>query len=1105
MLRFYYIFILFLVACQTDKSNLSGENPSENSGSLYTLLNPEVTGVKFTNLLQEDNNYNYLNFEAIYNGAGVGVLDVNNDGLQDLFFSSNQGANKLFLNKGNFEFTDISNEAGIEGGKEFKAGVTIADVNGDGYDDIYVSCHLYDSVHLRRNKLYINNQNNTFTEKAKEFGIDDEGYSINATFFDYDLDGDLDLFVVNQPPNQSEIRNNIREINYDYSSKLYENKNGIFEDITKKAGVFSIGYSLSAVIADVSNDGWPDIYVTNDYTMPDFAYINNKDKTFVDITHQSFNHLSTFSMGCDIGDINNDGWLDIIVADMVAEDHYRNKANMAGMNPKLFWELVNSGLHHQYMFNTLHLNRGNGLFSDIAQLAGISKTDWSWSALFADYNNDGLQDLYITNGLKRDVRNRDFDLFRIDYFKNRNNPSYKGEKFDNATDLLDRAPSVKLANYMYQNTGDYHFKNVSGKWDLAQPSFSQGAAYADLDNDGDLDLVVNNMDENAFLYRNNSNPKTNHYLRIHCVGPEKNRKSFGARAIVYYGEEFQIRELSNSRGYLSCSEPVLHFGVGGVKKIDSLIVRWPGGSSLKMENVKVNQEITVDIKQAQIKMEHQILGFPVHQYTADEENILPKEASHFENEFDDYRKEILIPHKMSTLGPCLVVADINQDGLQDFYLGGSTGKGGKLFVQNNTGGFEILQGPWNKYKDLEDGDAAFEDIDKDGDLDLIIGTGSNEYPEGSQKYKTRLYINKGNGKFEDRSDLFPPTHISVGLVKVFDMDGDGDMDVFLGGRQVPGKYGMSAPSKILINDSGKFKDETLERCPQLNENFGMVSCGVYTDLNRDGHQDLVVAGEWMKITILINDGKGNFKDKSEEWGTDSSYGWWSSLVAVDIDKDGDPDLLAGNAGTNLKFKASPEKPFSVYLDDFDENGTWDTYLAKYDSDGKLYPIRGRQCSSEQMPYIKDKFKNYESFAKATVQEILEGKLEKSLHKFVNGFESGIFRNENKTALKFEAFPMECQFSPIHDFAVYDFNKDGKLDFTYAGNYYNREIETIRSDAGIGGICLGTSQNSFSSVHSSKCGFFLSGDTRKMKLIRINGADYLITSVNNGPVRLNRIL
>lgn len=1087
LMPIFYLSLCLLFSC--NKSDKTKESTTDSSIKVFEKMPSSTTGIKFNNKLEETEENNVMVYDGFYVGGGSAVIDVNNDGLLDLLFVSNQGPEKLYLNKSNFKFEDISKSSGIEGGDEWTGGVTVADVNADGWDDIYICCLVYLDPERRRNKLYINNKDNTFTERAREYGIDDPGFSVQGSFFDYDLDGDLDLYVVNQPPNHNKTRDSLMALdkpNPIFTDRLYKNMgNNKFVDVTKEAGIENFAFGLSATIADYFNDGWPDIYVANDYEGADYLYINNGNGTFTNVINESMKHISNFSMGADASDINNDGWIDIFTADMTAEDHYRNKTNMAGMDIKKFWKIANSGNHYQYMFNSLQLNQGNGSFSEIGLMAGVSKTDWSWSAFFGDFNNDQFKDLYVTNGILRDIRNRDFHTYVTEAVKQKKS----------ALEIISHAPSVPIKNYMFENEKRIHFKNVSDEWGLGDKSFSQGACYGDLDNDGDLDLVVNNMNQEAFVYRNTTvDKKRGNFLTIKLKGSDKNLKSFGARIIAAYASKIQMAELSNTKGFMSTSEPSIHFGLGDVTTVDSIFIRWPSGKYLRKDNIKANSIITVSESEATTVMKEQLFQVVPFILSSDVTEQHVANIKHKENNFDDFAREILIPYKQSTLGPALESGDLNGDGSDEFFLGGSMGSSASLYTSNASGKYSLKNGPWQNNTAADNTDVLFFDADGDKDLDIYVAQGGNEAAPNADSYQDHLYINDGRANFTDGTSKLPSLKFSKSVVRSADIDQDGDQDLFVGGRLVPGKFGLSERSAILINNAGKFVDKTNEILPIASREFECVTDACWADFDKDGKTDLIVVGEWAPIRFFHNE--SNKLTEIQVPSINKAVGWWNSISARDLNGDGAIDFVVGNVGMNTKFKATTERPFYLYASDFDKNGTWDTYLASKNSEGKLFPVRGKQCSSEQMPFISTKFTSYNDFANASVDQILEGKLDGATQKQATDFHSVILWNRGNNNFEAVQLPDEAQLFPIYTINYFDFNKDGIEDLFLAGNYYNREVETTRSDAGVGQIILNDGKENFMGLTNAVSGIKLNKDTRECRIVKCNKQSLLLSANNN---------
>lgn len=1084
---------------------------SQEKEKRFTLLSSSYTGVHFNNSIKDSKEANILLYANFYGGAGVGVGDFNSDGLQDLYFAGNLVADKLYLNQGNLTFKDVTQQSGINNDGGWSTGVTVADVNNDGYLDIYVSRELYDDKpELRANLLYINKGDGTFIESAEAYGLNDSQRTRHSTFLDYNKDGFLDLFLLTQPPNPGGYSkfSGTNLLQPEYHIKLLKNTGkNTFVDVSQISGVQKTGFPNGVSASDVNNDGWTDIYVANDFAAPDFLFINNQDGTFTNTIDTAMDQISYYSMGVDIADINNDGLLDIFVVDMAAEDNFRSKSNMSGMNPDTFWKTVEDGGHYQYMYNALQLNNGNGTFSDIAQLTGMSATDWSWANLMADFDNDGLKDTYITNGLLRDIRNTDADKavanfinkVAMDWVEKHPDGGGLTSIFDifDLDKVIDLIPSMPISNYAFKNMGNLNYNKVMDDWGLNKESFSNGASYADLDNDGDLDLVVNNINEEAFIYRNNSEsiPSSN-FIRLQ-LSDVNNKTIFGTRITLYTENGIQTQETTNVRGIYSTSEPDVHFGIGSTEVVDSIVVTWPNSKLSSLYNPKINQTIKLSNEDAIQKVLVKNENRPIFSdYTADS-NI---KFTHIENEFDDYNHQVLLPHKMSQFGPALAVGDVNNDGLEDAFFGGAVGHTSQLFKQTKNGDFALVSNEaFELDKKTEDIDAVFFDVDNDGDNDLYVVSGGNEFLKGSVNYKDRLYLNDGDGNFTKSEDIIDISNLSGGVVVPSDFDNDGDIDLFVGTRHTPHEYPLPDNSKLLENIGGKLVDITNTKAADLN-NLGLVTDAIWTDYDNDNDLDLMIVGEWMSITILKNENSMFTKQQA----INNSSGWWFSIEQGDFDKDGDMDYIAGNLGLNYKYKTSSETPFDVYYKDFDGNGRDDIVLGYYNY-GTHYPLRGFSCSSQQIPSLKKDIKKYDVFASLDLEGVYgKSNLSKSDHYDAKTFASSFIENLGNGNFKISQLPVEAQFSSVNDIIIDDFNNDSNLDVLLAGNLYVSEIETPRNDASFGLLLLGNGANGFKPLDHNRSGFFAKGDVKKLKTIKNKNQELILVAKNDSPMQVFKI-
>lgn len=1107
--RILFLLFPFVVACQ------SGSSSDE---TLFQLLQPEETGINFVNEVKEDDKLNVLEYQYLYNGAGVAVGDVNNDGLADIYFSGNMVENKLYLNRGAFRFEDITEMAGVAGRNKWKTGVSMADVNGDGKLDIYVCYSGPGTAQERKNELYINtgtkNGVPTFVESAAKYGLDAEGtFTTQIAFFDMDKDGDLDVFMVNHAEmfyNAFFNTQRLRKTRHpQFGNRLYRNDKGFFHDISDEAGIHGSGlnFGLSVAVGDVNNDTWPDLYVTNDYNEQDFLYLNQKNGHFSETLKESIGHISKFSMGSDIVDFNNDDKADIITMDMLPEDNRRQKLLKGPDEFDTYQLLVDSGFHHQNMRNMLQVNVGNNpegipQFSEIGQLAGVSNTDWSWSPLVCDLDNDGNKDLYVTNGYLRDFTNMDF--LKYTYQEEADKAKAQGKKM-NTWELIKQMPSTKVSNYCFANkaTNDgLIFENTTEKWGLSEPSISTGAAYADLDNDGDLDIIVNNSNSPAMIFQNRSRQLSkNHYIKLTLKDNTANTFALGAKVFVQTAHTSQMQELYSAHGFQSSVEPALHFGLGKDEWIKSLEIHWTNGKVTSLKNIKADTTLTIQSNTGIVvstrPIPHTSSIFTDYSQTA------KITYQHQETPYVDFKHQSLLPYQLSKQGPFITKGDVNGDGLEDIFIGGNQQKSGELFLQKRDGSFQAsLSQPWAKETVGKDAGVIFFDADNDKDLDLFIAKGGVEFDAHTPAYQDQLYLNNGKGIFTNTSEALPDLTSNGSCVAVADYDKDGDLDIFIGGRSIPNRYPEPDYCYLLKNESknGKvlFRYASEQREPSLRRP-GMVTSATWADINKDGWVDLVVTGEFMPITIYENQ-HGQLVNQTQKYGLESTNGFWAKVVVEDMDNDGDLDIIAGNLGQNTQFRASEEKPFTLCYGDFDQNGTIDPLICYY-IQGKSYPLASLDELANQLPSIRKKFLKYKDYAEATLENLLSPEqLKQSNTLKINTLSSTYFENVGNGKFSAKVLPLSAQVSLASCITVADFNQDGKKDLLIAGNFHPWRVQLGRNDASMGSLLLGNSKGKFTSVANQQAGLMLKGDVRDMLAISLaNHKKAILFSRNNGKI------
>ena len=1081
----FFVAVLILILGSSCKENSTPNK--ENLPPLFTKLSTQATNIDFENTVINTEELNIFEYRNFYNGGGVGIGDIDNDGLSDIVFTANQGANKIYQNLGDFKFKDITEIAGLSGKNKWSTGVAMVDINADGWLDIYICNAGIVSGDNQKNELYINNKDLTFTEAAASYNLADNGFTTHAAFFDYDRDGDLDVYLLNNSfvpvsslgySNKRELRSkdwDVKDILKGGGDKLLRNDNNHFVDVSEEAGIYGslIGFGLGVTVGDINNDMWPDLYVSNDFFERDYLYINKKDGTFSEEIEDWTSHTSLSSMGADLSDINNDGHPDIFVTDMLVEANNRLKETSEFERYDLLQLKHSKGFHKQYMQNTLQLNNGNQSFSEIAYYAGVAMTDWSWGALLFDMNNDGYKDIFVSNGIYHDVTNQDFMDFFADDIIEKMIRTGKKVRVDS---IVSKMPSTPISNYAFKNNGDLTFSNVVKPWGFEEASFSNGTAYGDLDNDGDLDLVINNVNQTSFVYKNETNNSTsNTAIQIKLKGIGKNTFGIGTKVNIYWKKEIIQQQLQPSRGFQSSVDYVMTIGTGKQTIIDSLVITWPDNSQQIQKNIATNQLLVFDQKDATNITAQKAPIRPKSLLTPVTNEGLLKQK---ENNYVDFNYEGLIYKMLSKEGPIIIVGDVDKDGKEDLFIGGATGQAGQIYLQKAKGLVKVTSKAITDDIQFEDTAAAFFDANGDGHLDILVGSGGNQVDGPKNNFDLRLYLNNGQGAFSKSTLRIPRNFYNTSVIAPYDYDLDGDIDVFVGSRSMPRMYGMNPKHFLLENDGlGNFKNVLYEQASELNK-IGMLTDAQWKDMDKDGVQDLIVTEDWGGVSIYLNK-----EEQLEPLVTNLNdlNGWWKTFAAADIDKDGDIDFILGNRGINSIYRADSTNILKMYLNDFDNNGTAEQVFTTL-FNGKDVPVHLKRELTHQMPILKKENLQFSDYANKSIHDLFpKNKLKRALKKSVRISESVLALNNGDNTFLIKKLPPQAQFSCINDMELLDINKDGHLDVVFGGNDYSLKPQFSQLDASFGGVLLGDGQGDFKWVTYQDAGFFVKGVINSIKL------------------------